>query len=279
MKKLGYRIDKRLLAVAVMVLAWVACSEESATTPADLGVIADSGGGGGQTVKVHKQFKCYKDAVKGTVAINDVEGLPGAAIAIKATDAPCQFDLLYQDKGKDEVLSNKPGGYLVTAGGVSTSGEAVVCATNVDHGPASGGAATTHGIRAARLECTIKRKAGWTALTSLVDGGADWAAWVQEITASGSTIKVTYVRDFSFQFANISDNGRPSTDGIYSITLQGSGSSLTASKPTKVSDKTVDPKDISQQPWEPTAAELKELSPWVKKDEGSCPPPNGCKLP
>lgn len=279
-----------ITASAVLLAATLLCSGCSDDTAATDSGAADQGTSDGSTkdlfepVRRFKGFTCDDEAVVGSQPINEVTGLSGAEIVIRATDEPCQFDLLFRQRQKnDQLLSSGPGGYLLVAGGAAPSGDVIVCASNIVHSAAPNGGAAARRITSVPLECAIRHSGRWTSLTKVADGGGDWAAWISEIAVSQADPKlfrVTYKRDFSFQFLNLADQGRPRTDGSYELQLRRtSDGKLVTVKSSKVSAKTYDPASVTQQGWEPTADELKEAAPYFKMDEGKCPAPKGCTSP
>ena len=262
-----------------LVLLVGACSS-STKAKADAFVPATLDGGG-DGLKVVKEFFCYEKAVAATQPIAAVRGLSGAELAIRPTDKPCVFDLLFVADGKSEVLSSSPSGYLLAGAGVTPSGETVVCASNVVHAPYND--AGGHAILGVRLECAVKRDGAWGAMTTLVDGGESWAPWIADIQATPDkpgVFKAIYKRDFTFQFLNLTDDGRPKTDGLYEVAFtRGDDGRIEPGAITKLSDKTNGKAKVTQEPWNPTAKELEELAPYVKRDKGRCPPPKGCPAP
>jgi hypothetical protein len=58
--------------------------------------------------------------------------------------------------------------------------------------------------------------------TLAVPPATDWAAWGREFKphpTRANAYVLEWAYDFTFQFFNMSDNGRPSTDGLYETVL------------------------------------------------------------
>jgi len=236
-----------------------------------------------------KEFLCVPDAVAGTVDVADVAGIPGATVAIEPNGL-CTFDLVFRrGPGERAVLSSSdsPGGYLLAVGGVSPSGRAVVCASNIRHGMSEdasrGAAGRVHStIDSVSLECAVEGDEGFGPLTTVVEPDGDWAAWamgLEEANDGSGAFRVLWMRDFSFQFLNLNNRGRPETDGIYATTFEtdeeGAPVALTVEK---LMDGVMGEDAVVGEAWEPTPAELEEMGEFIKVDEGACPPPMGCPI-
>jgi len=63
---------------------------------------------------------------------------------------------------------------------------------------------------------------------------------VEAHPTEASTYRVVWIRDFSFQFMNMSDAGRPATDGTYETTFTLQGQKLIVGATTKSADTTMD---------------------------------------
>ncbi|MCB9537509.1 MAG: hypothetical protein H6704_14740 [Myxococcales bacterium] len=147
----------------------------------------------------------------------------GGAIAIEPTEEPCQFHLLHRDVAGATRLTDVPGGYLLAAG-VADGAARVVCASRIDHRPAA--QATGSGQKRlrqtyrVRLECARGEAGQFTALQPAVPPSPDWAPWISTLETlpdQPGRYRVTYERDFSFQFLNLTDHGRPEEDGTYTV--------------------------------------------------------------
>lgn len=174
-----------------------------------------------------REFTCTPNGVAAEQAVAGVAGTSGDQLVIRQTAAPCQYDLLYRSaSGGDTVLSSQPSGYLLAA-----AADRVVCASPIAHHPVSLGAAN-HVIDAVPLDCALRSTTGtWLPMQHVVNPSG-WAAWVNSVSrVDADTYTVEYLHDFSFQFANIGNLGRPANDGIYQQTLQIVGSTLVASGP------------------------------------------------
>jgi hypothetical protein len=119
---------------------------------------------------------------------------------------------------------------------------------------------------------------GWSPLVTVVDAPpSEWAAWVLGVSpvAGSASFEVGYIRDFSFQFLNLSNLGRPATDGIYKARFVLESSQARLELTSRVSE-VVPPKRVRQEPWDPTTEQKQRFGKYMSFEEGSCPAPAGC---
>jgi hypothetical protein len=106
----------------------------------------------------------------------------------------------------------------------------------------------------------------------VVPGDSAFAAWVGHVTpvpATSGAFTLRYVRDSTFQFFNVSDNGRPASDGVWDVPLTVVGQAVVAGPAVQVSSSVqVDPPTSDL--WVPTAAELADYSAFMGFDAGAC---------
>lgn len=179
------------------------------------------------TITAVREFTCTPNGVSAEQPVAGVAGTNGDQLVIRQTASPCQYDLLYRSTtAGDTVLSSQPSGYLLAA-----AADRVVCASPITHHPASAGAAN-HVIDSVSLDCALRSSAGtWLPMQHLFSP-TSWAPWVNSVNrVDADTYVVEYLHDFSYQFANIGNAGRPADDGIYQQTLQIVGDTLVASGP------------------------------------------------
>jgi hypothetical protein len=195
-----------------------------------------------------REFTCDRTAVTAETALRPVAGADGESLAVAPTGEPCTYHLLYRDAhGGVQRLTDKPALTIIAhaqrfadTGNVQTR---VVCASPMDHRASStkstDSTLANRILQGAQLLCTTDRGAGFAKLAKLVDGGNDYAAWIVDLAAvpvpaaahdgdddgddDGKAdlraFAATWVRDSSFQFFNLSDAGRPATDGVYQTTF------------------------------------------------------------
>ena len=235
------------------------------------------------TIERHKEFTCVRDGIQGITDINDVDGRDGDVLAIEPTGTDCKFSLLYKPGGGGVVKLADEGGYLIAVGGVAGNGQAIVCASNIAHRPAEDGKSDVpnefpHQIEEVFIECTSFDGNAWSPMVRVVEGGSEWAGWVLSLKPASDSgrYQLRYTRDFSFQFMNIGDNGRPTDDGIYDVFLEITPQGPGIVRAQKVSELTNPPGAATSEGWEPTQAELAEHAPYFRPNTGRCPAPNGC---
>jgi len=244
---------------------------------------------GERPIEVVRTFACVPEGVGAELVVAEVVNAPGAAVTIRPSDpASCAFELVYRDPdGTPHVLSESAGGYLFAAGLHIPDGPTLVCANHIHHVPddvshddADVGA-TGRWVEAVSIECAARVGGAWSALTPMVEPAGEWAAWLRDLAVHPSltgAFTLSFARDFSFHFFNLSDHGRPSEDGVYEVAFGlGGDGSFEPGPPVKVSERTNPFHDAELQEWLPTEAEKAELSHIIDFSDGPCP--EGCPLP
>lgn len=197
-----------------------------------------------------REFTCDRTAVTAETTLRPVAGADGESLAVAPTNEPCTYHLLYRDAhGGVQRLSDKPALTIIAhaqrfadTGNTQTT---VVCASPIEHRASStksvDSTVANRILQGAQLLCAADRGTGFAKLEKLVDGGNDYAAWIVDLAAvplpaarhdgdddgdddgdSHADLRAfaaTWIRDSSFQFFNLSDAGRPATDGVYQTTF------------------------------------------------------------
>ena len=243
-------------------------------------------------LEVVREFTCDPAAIPGDTAVSDVQNLPGATVDIRPLadeDEQCSYHLVFRDvDGAMTQLSppDDPGGYLLAIAGQSPAGHVMTCASDIDHDLDPEGASATRGEQPRRIndvgiDCAVRSGDAWTPLSRVIEPDGDWAAWVVGLEAANDgspTFRVLWIRDFSFQFLNLSDAGRTVGDGIYATLVSVDAEGEIEVGPTELVSERIVPEEAHEHGgWDPTDAELQELDGYVVKDDGDCPPPYGCK--
>ena len=204
---------------------------------------------------VSRGFQCDEEGLSASESLYDKDGY---RLAIQPAGDPCKFDLVLYAPGYDGVLlSAEPSGYLFGFATPTADGVAV-CASRIDHADTDAG----HQMQRVTIECGLQGPAP-IPLTPVVSADKDdWAAWILGLEPSNSGVTLAYARDFSFQFMNLKDAGRPAEDGWYKVELT-SGDGWTVAEPTKTS-ASVNPfaqpsASSSVEGWHPTAEEIQTL--------------------
>ncbi len=205
-----------------------------------------SAAGTTEPIAVDHSFQCDATAVGAELVVAEVAGTR-AAVSIRPAEG-CTFDLLYRNGpgATPEIVSAAPGGYLLVAAAQSTTGETLVCGSNVHHEPdpeagATGGEATARRSTEVPLECAAWRANRWQPLSTVVDAEPTWAAWIVDVTAGPEPhrFRLRFIRDASFQFLNVTDRGRPPTDGLWETTVDVGQCGLTIAVPRQLSRSVV----------------------------------------
>lgn len=206
-----------------------------------------------------REFRCRAELVTGETVIEEVEGAAGEAVAIVPTGPDCNYDLIYRAGTGTAPLSAQPSGYLFAGATRFPDGVRLVCASELHHA-VSAGIGTMDQVP---IRCWASATTSGFAAAVAVEGSSEYAAWVRALKPhpmrSGAYV-LEWTRDFSFQFLNMGDTGRPATDGVYETVLVWSGSTLTAEAPVKISDKTSPFDGTTVDPFTPTAEEAALLN-------------------
>lgn len=233
-----------------------------------------SPGSGDLPIEVVRSFVCEPPPA----AELEVLELDGERLLLQPTSlTPCSYLLVHRDDaGVDELLTPTPSGYLM-AGLARASGAAVACASNVIHTPEPGGPLNGRVAQSVSITCFLEVNGVWSPGVEVVAPAPASAAWVVEVSAipnMSGAFAVTWVRDSTFQFFNVSDLGRPPTDGVWSTPLAVTGTTLTPGTPTHVSPSVR--LDATQAEWEPGAPEHARYGELMDLDAGPCV--TGCLL-
>lgn len=202
---------------------------------------------------VHRDvtFECDPAMDGTTVAWAADDG--SSRVHLETTSQACRFHLVFERDGMRERISTAAGGYLLPVAAFRPDGDGVVCASDVVHRQVSGSA---HEIRRVQLSCAWRLGGVWTPLTPILEP-LEWAPWPRAITLHpDDTLELVYVHDFSFQFFNINDAGRPETDGTYALRYD--LRTQTVLDDTQQSTRVTE--EAFQAPWEPSPERIAELN-------------------
>jgi hypothetical protein len=195
-------------------------------------------------IEVVREFTCVPPSTNDDDILFALEGRSTESVAIRPEGNDCQFALILKRPFGDVTLTGQPGGYLLgTSDG--QAGRGALCVSNIVHGLDTAGSnvspsSTAHRIQRVDLECSVELAPNqWSRLFTVVQGGSDFAAWPSWVAfdESKSQWVAGWVRDFSFQFLNISDRGRPETDGVYETAFTITQDQLVLGATRKVADQ------------------------------------------
>lgn len=224
-------------------------------------------------VTLERGFVCLDEGVGSEMVLAEVAGLEGEQVVI-VSQGDCQYDLLYRSTGGDKILSSAPGGYILAeATHLLATTTTTVCASNAHH-VANGDERL---VETVSIQCWARGSDGeFAALPDAVPPSGDYAAWVDSLVpdeANEGQFVLTWLHDFSFQFLNVSDEGRPETDGTYTTQLSFDGSALTAVATAQLSPSVLgEAPEVSE--WIPTDEERQLAGGIFDIDDGECA--NGC---
>ena len=198
------------------------------------------------TVERIREFVCDTSAIGNQQDIAFVEnGDMGETIFIRPADQECYFHLYHRGASGDETqLSGDPGGYLIVQANVlDNDGVRAICASDTEHTAVTGSEQNERRVGTVSIQCWIGVAGSFKPGVTVVGKDPEYAAWVARVEAhptEASTYRVVWIRDFSFQFMNMSDAGRPATDGTYETTFTLQGQKLIVGATTKSADTTMD---------------------------------------
>ena len=226
-----------------------------------------------------KTFNCLPKQVGDEMVMAKVKGQDGDQIVIRpsGTEA-CHYDLIYRSvDGAEHVLSGTdPSGYLFTITQQSAGDLILVCVNNIQHHPLDG---AVHEIDEVAIDCAARVNGAWTPLQAVVTPDGPWAAWIRSITPDEfdfNRFRVTFAHDFSYQFMNLTDNGRPEDDGLYEVVLDVTSDGIKTNEEAIVAE-TLNPLAGGQfSGWNPTPQEEIDYAEFMTMGDGPCP--NGCPI-
>lgn len=211
-------------------------------------------------VEVNREFTCNMANVGKAMKVADVEGAPGEEVWIKPAGGSCLFHLIYREGSQEHALSSQASGYLLVVAKRFDDGVRLVCASEVNH--RAGSTKVLRKVDTVPVRCWASTGLAFTSSVEAVPPDTEWAAWVRELKPH-PTLPQAYVlqwaHDSTFQFFNQSDNGRPTTDGLFETVLAWSGTSLTAEPATQVSPLLNSYRGAASESWVPTAEEIDEF--------------------
>ena len=237
-KRDPYRITTHARTPLVLNLAGCLALVIIATTPVASETLE------GLKIKRVRSFICRAPDMGSQQDVADIAGGDEKEkVFIRPTDDKCHFHLLYRSaRGHETQLTQKPGGYLFARAIAVADGTRVICASDTVHIGAPDGKPNQRLSQQVPIRCWAGTGNGFASGDPVVPGNPEYAAWIQSVEvdpANPATYRVTWVRDFSFQFLNMSDTGRPPTDGIYVTSFSRNGERVVSGITTKISDKTV----------------------------------------
>lgn len=232
-------------------------------------------------IEVVRTFTCVPEGVGAELVVAEVVGAPGERVLIRPVAAEaCRYDLIHRaSDGAERVLSELPGGYLFAAALRTDDGVTVVCANNIAHrAEGAGGLRYVDGVG---IACAAAGADGvFGRLRAVVAPGPDWAAWLRNLAAVDDAPRrfaLRYVRDSSFHFFNLSDNGRPPTDGVFEVAFEvnsAAGIHPLGGPPLLVDQRTNPLVGLAIEEWTPTEADEAAYGEFIDFSDGPCP--EGC---
>jgi hypothetical protein len=270
------------------------CAETSSPVSPEEEPVIDNGsftivkGKGGQAAlqpgeelpaTLQRTFNCRPDQVGQELLMATLEGSSKDRVVIRPSGGQaCHYDLIYlSENGDEHVISGKDAsGYLFTRVLKTSTGVTVVCVNNIRHHPLEG---EIHEIDTVTIDCARRKQGSWTALRPMVTPDGEWAAWLrtfQEDASQSHPFRLTFTHDFSFQFMNLTDAGRPTEDGLYEVGFSVTDDGFDAEEPSLVSEFLNPVAGGKFVKWNPTEQEKIDYAEFMTMDDGPCP--NGCPV-
>lgn len=223
-------------------------------------------------VQVVRGFTCTPSAVGGGAPIG--QSVNGESFEIRPVEGEdCKYHVVHTDAaGHVTQLSTQPGGYLFAEQWTSSEGDLAICISNIQHQKVE---SALHEITAVSLECAFRVGKLWTDLVPVVPAQTTWAPWPRSLAlVADGVLALDFARDSTFNVLNMSDNGRPDTDGIYRIEFQLTSSGFDVSAPTALVSKVTNPLETNPEGWTPTEDEKTKMSEYIDFSGGDCK--DGC---
>ena len=227
-------------------------------------------------LQLDRTFDCFPEGVRDGAPVGQVAGLEGAFLSLRTASPTCQFDLVFHGSdGAQTVISDAPDGYFFAAARRLPSGDVVACVTAIQHRAHDAAEPAKRFIERTRIRCARQIGDDWMPMVDLISPDGPWAAWLDPETFGDSAaipgddgrgqFALLYARDFSFQFLNTVNTGRPGEDGMYRQDLDLSDGGLTAlGAPVRVGDISANvPTDEDASDWTPTEEEIAEFEAFV----------------
>ena len=226
---------------------------------------------------VDRLFDCAMDGLDDTVSMGTVTDLEGAFFSARPADGPCLFDLVFNDgAGAQTVISQSPAGYLFPTGKRLPNGDIVACVNVIQH-RAHEPESTQRHMERVSIACTRQTAGTWGPMVPMVVPDGPWAAWLHPKSFGNPAaipgddgndqFPIMYARDFSFQFLNTIDTGRPGTDGYYRQNLELNDGRLARLGPafrvSSIAEGSM-ASDVDAN-WEPTEAEIAEFEAFIEE--------------
>lgn len=198
----------------------------------------------GLKVERVRSFICDPAAMGAQQDIADVAGGDAKEkVFIRPANDKCHFHLFYKNaSGQETPITRRSGGYILAQAIALDDGTRVICASDTIHTGAPDGQPNERLSQQVPIRCWAGTGRRFVSGDPVVPGHPEYAAWIKGLEphpTKPETYLVTWIRDFSFQFLNMSDAGRPPTDGTYGTTFSVKNKKLVIGNTTKLADTTM----------------------------------------
>ena len=235
-----------------------------------------------------KAFICSHDGSTADVFLGELLKMSGEKVSdlkLRASEVECKFRLVEGNGPNATLINSEPMAPALVEGRVFADSTAILCFSDVQHEQPEQvkndpSLPRVHLITGVVLACVGRVDGVWGEVASLMDTQETWAGWIKGLEPhpdDAGALVLTYARDFTFNFLNYANAGRPESDGTYQLVvrLAESGKVEADAAPIKISDKVAETDEVELGEYAPTAEEREEFGEFLAK-EGDCPPPNGC---
>ncbi|MGB0591303.1 MAG: hypothetical protein ACPGU1_16625 [Myxococcota bacterium] len=183
------------------------------------------------------QMNCVPTAEEGTVHVLDTIEATGQRVVQTLGSEPCSSTLGFQElDGSITEISATPGAYY-NASAIRLGDTAVVAWTKVDHGE-------WEVDDAGRM---LSREVNPVIEVAVMDGGGTWhgperlidldeAAWLGRLVMVDDTLTLLFWRDSLFEHLFFTQEGRPETDGLYTLALGVDSGEVSTGTLTRIQD-------------------------------------------
>ena len=186
------------------------------------------------------QMNCVPTAEEGTVHVLDTIEATGQRVVQTLGSAPCSSTLGFQElDGSITEISATPGAFY-NASAIRLGDTVVVAWTLVDHGEwevDDAGRMLSREVNPVIEVAVMDEGGAWQGPERLID--LDEAAWLGRLIMVDDTLTLLFWRDSLFEHLFMTQEGRPETDGLYTLALGVDGVEVSTGTLTRIQDYTM----------------------------------------
>jgi len=183
------------------------------------------------------QINCVPTAEQGAVLVLDTIEETGQRVVQTVASAPCSSTLGFQElDGTITEISASPGAYY-NASAIRLDDAVVVAWTRVDHGEwevDDNGRMLSREVNPVIEVAILDEDGSWHGPERLID--LDEAVWLGRLIMVEDTLTLLFWRDSLFEHLFFTQEGRPETDGLYTLALGVDGVEVSTGTLSRIQD-------------------------------------------